>query len=711
MNEDEILKKLKGLEYTPSKEVDDRISWMLRNSYEKEKIDVTKSQDDGNKRQSNLFLNNFKMKYKIFALIIAPVATLGILSVLGILFVYPLVFPKTDSLKLTPQQKREIYKSILENNSQMQTMSSQDNFKTQEIDQKSTSNKESFQAEPKLNVESKLVPLPGNMDFTNKIITTITTNTVGPKVDECKSIYSPGLISADQFESLSYYDDEGNFVSKNTEYYGNNLVIYYSKSTKNYSENIEYKGGKYAVKSVFNYQPELLETDTMVNEKIVDNAEDQINSNYLPLEDSKNSDDFEIDSLMKKYFGEDIDIVGKEEIDGKEYYILEYSYETECDYDYFSYKTPDFWNGEDYDSQEIMANPTKISIRNYVDIQNFSIARTDTFLGKVDDANLIYSSVTVGSEKVNDIDTASEEIKFDIDVPIKEYNPNKNPINFDQNENKAIIEYLRNNNLPIPQFDTFDYDLSMIYSTGYYQEDPIKDEYTQLIEDRDFFAEGDFGDKLYKQYYGFDNDNEVDYINPLVSMDFVTTGTNQNLNTLYGSVYDGKYSDMDILKTVVYRPVKNKSIEEVDIEINGEQVTAQLYKYKYEYEDIVYEEPVYKDSNDSSSSDPGAASVEENQNIVIDPMPVEGNGKMKKFVDSNYTLIIPLDGGKYKFVVSDYAYDSNEFAPSFDVLTTSRLKVKFANEFSDDELNNLLTWSNGITIDSPVVSEPVKLPR
>ncbi|MBP9758501.1 hypothetical protein KBD45_02305 [Candidatus Dojkabacteria bacterium] len=715
MNEDEILKKLKGLEYTPSKEADDRISWMLKNSYENEKKSVTESQAEGNKKQSNLFLNKIKMKYKTFALVGAPVVTLGVLSVLGIMYVSPMIFPKTNSLKLTQQQKREIYKSILENNSQMntqtQTMNSQENYNTQEVTLPQNANQAVAQADQKAVVETKLVPLPGNIDFTKKIVTTVTTNTKGPKAGECKSIYDPGLISADKYESVSYYDDEGNYVSKSTEYYADNLVLYYSRSTKNESENIEYKGGKYAVKSIYSYQPELLETDAVVEERITEETV----SNYMPLDTSldnseKNSDE-NIDDLIEKYFGEGTDIVGEEVIDGKKFYILEYSYESECDYSYDIYETPDFWNGEDYDSTENKADMTKITIRNYVDINDYSVVRTDTFLGEADDSNLVYTSTSAGSEKNSDIDTALAEIKFDLDVPIKEYEPQNIPMNINQNEEKEIIKYLQSNNFPILKFASGEYDLNRIYASGYYESKPIKDEYLDLIQNRNFYPEGDFGDKLFDQYYRYSYDYQTDFKNPVISWDYIVTGNNLNSSYLAATLYDGKYSDMDIVKTLVYRPVRTKSIDDVELNINGEKVTAKLYKYQTEYEDIVYDEPVYKEGEEPGSAEPGSAYSDEKQMMIVDPMPIEGNGNKKKFVDSNYTLIIPVDGGKYKLVISDYAYDSKEYAPSLELMIASKLNINYVNEFDEAELKSLVTWADVMPIDGVEVSEPQTLPR
>jgi hypothetical protein len=677
MEEKDLIKNLKNIKYKPSKEADDRISWMLMNSYENEKNSVTDLNNESKNNQNNLFFSLQKMKLKTLALIGTPVVAVGALSVIGAMYVLPLLSPTSVPMvpndTLTAQQKQEIYKSILANNSQMQSVSQSENYALSERSENTSGDA----AATVMPTEKRLMPVPGDVQDTDKkLVKTTYATTNGPKSNACKA-YSGGMAyNPDKTESISYYDSKGYSVYGMIEYIGDVQFISLSKYTPTGSETYDYKGGKYAIKTVYKYDatngdPSFVGAPVMEKLELTDVPESN--------NENTNTPEGSIDEQIKIYFGEDTDIIGTETIDGKEYYVLQYSYDTRCDISN-TYLSPDFWNGESYEDVYSKENPDHVIIRNYIGTEGYAIYKSDTYLEKVDASNLISSYITTSTYENSSYEEAIAEITIDPAIPVKEINQDDQPVYaYDyKTEITYTLDYIEKSGYPVTSDIAAGYVINSVGSNNYYSQIAFG-EFTDLYSNRDFYPEGALGDRIYKDWTAIAVPVETDYPVSLASYGF--KGKDESGLDTYGlfvDVYKNSFDNMKIVNSVIYNPVKEKSIEEVQIKFDGSVATAKIYKYQTEYEaygvvDSGMIDPATGNKPVSNSVDSYNPASEK---LMIDPMPSEGV-EMIESKDSGYIMILGI--GEYKIVIYDTNYGSSEYPESLDKIMANGIKTTVLN--------------------------------
>lgn len=677
---------------------------------------VTDLSTEGNNNQNSLFKILHRMKMKTVALIIIPIATIGALALFGFLFMYPMISPSTGSDNLTPTQKKEIYKNILANNSQMQSINQVDNFKATE----GAANLDAVNAEPvAMSVDEKrIVPLPWTDDTAGKLITTTFKNVTGPKSTECKAIFDSQYAYPEETVSLSYYDNNGYSVSRNIEKYGDIEFVYRSVSTPENSDNLDYKGGKYAVRSTYKYAP--VDSSTSAEMPAVEYKDPGVN--YSPLEvrnpETQEPVELDIEAQIRQFFGEDVDIVGMEEIEGKKYYLLEYSYETPCDIDYS--KMPivnkvDFWNGEYYEEQKNNTKNEKIVIRNYVDVADYSIYKSSSYLESSQDGNLIYSYITEVDKSESSYEKALEVTEIELAVPIKEYKYDGSTTEYDARaQNKKVVDYIDSKKYPVVDLSGMGYIISNVYSNDYYVQNVQVDDFSELLMNRDFYPEGELGDRIYELYTGYNKTYVyeapalVEYIYKTATLPTEGDVSNELYSNLTASIAKKSFSDLEIINSLIYSPVKTKSIEDYELTVNGVKLVAKLYKYQTQYEGIVYDDTYnIPESEEGGSTKSGEAVVKER--MLIEPIdPGMGDQPIMNNTDSGYFVIFEIEGTDYKLVFRDTAMGSEAYPETLGKLQAGNIKLISIPDFGKTKLLDAITPDDNflpMPIEEPMVKE------
>src|SRR5690606_11754113 len=152
-----------------------------------------------------------------------------------------------------------------------------------------------------------------------------------------------------------------------------------SKNTSTSSEQIEYKGGSYAVRTSYTYDASVRAVDLP--------ADTQPESSINLLETTK--PDYK--ALIHHYFRPDADIVNVVSENVREYYVVQYTYKTDCSGAAYERVTADVYNPNNL--------PDTIVVHNYVSTDNFVIQRTLNYLGSADNSNLINTTTVERSEE------------------------------------------------------------------------------------------------------------------------------------------------------------------------------------------------------------------------------------------------------------------------------------------------------------------------
>lgn len=565
------------------------------------------------------------------------------------------MFVPVNTENLTDIQKQEIYKNILANNSQMSEMSARQNTATAEMDASANNSSNGSQD---IMVDKRILPVPGPgyVDNSGKLVRTSIVYTPGSQ--RCEAVYSPVFGMSDKYDSISYYDSKGYSVYHDVNYYGDIMFIYHSESTPAGTTSLEYKGGKYAIQT--NYENI---TEDGVGNKVESSAPAM--DTYAPVENGGSAaspaEPADIETQIKNYFGEDVDIIGTQTIDGKEYYVMQYSYETTCDYDY-SIQNPDFWNGETYEESTRNQNDDKIVIRNYVNTVDYTIYKTENYLGKAELSNLIYSSVNTSSAEEGSYDEAVAAASFNVDVPVKKYSFDDQVVSYDfKKEAGKLVDYIQSKGYSLITLEELGgYELNAITSMGFYETQKNNDVYSELYSNRDFYPEGKLGDDLYENMYG----NVVnDMLSALVDYNYAIKSAGEyTYYNLTASIFANSYDDMDIVNMYIYSPVMDKSIEDFEVMVNGVKVAAKLYKYQVKYDNYVIDPILY----------------EGQENAVREKMIApggSGEAPSQPTVDSSYILIAEIEGGN-KLVIRDTNSGQDTYPASLQKLESGNIVLK-----------------------------------
>jgi len=396
---------------------------------------------------------------------------------------------------------------------------------------------------------------------------------VGPANDKCLAMFYPG--GGDSNEYYYFKSDDGTVSKSITKDIDGNLTdYYYSESSENSYTDFQYRGGKYALQSVYTWDdtieyPGPVEEDYGYYSEEGENPDD-VYGDVGDEEPIGYEDPMTIDGYVSMFFGEDAELIGEEEINGESYYVIKSSFMTDCNMS-MSWSRP----------EEDVVQDMIVSVA-YVNTEDFNIYKVADYFHSYTQENLMHENIY--ETENNNVTWAEVEsiMKNDWEgkIPVKDvgegyYNPTLDD----------IMDYLENK------------EYSVVLPEGavsYYLFDVIYQEWSQTEDgycNRDFFPEGTVGDELYGTQCILPTDDfPVGFINAEyeVGTDYITGDKSDGRTSVYmfigtdiqSLVYDSyigeDYAD-DSSGQVTTKEVNQ------NVKINGQNVATTLYTTTYTY--------------------------------------------------------------------------------------------------------------------------------
>lgn len=414
-----------------------------------------------------------------------------------------------------------------------------------------------------------------------------TSITRGPAFEQCTyGINLQDDIFIPVVESYNFFD-ESNYYSKYVGYNQDGSINNYSLSTSENngvtyrSENYTYLGGSYAVRNVYEYpvdsQGQLRAGQTSVSPVAVDTGvTDVVDPVSIPvsapeeIEPTPETPTEEVPPIdPTEYFGPDVQIIGMQNINGRDYYIIQHSYQADC----AGYQNKSRW---EFDIQQDIRTIYSVS---YADAENYQIARVDNYLDYVGNDRLMESSTT---ETVNEKRTVAElsiSFNFDLNVPVRDIVINTTSpdvlIYDPESELQKQVDYARNTNIDVLLPNATDATNQSLYISNY--DFSTVDNSSNYYADRAFYPLGELGDKMFAMYNGSFLFTSPYYYPTTVGTVSYTLGTsNYSIN-----IYNNQEDNIKIVDSFLWSELRNKMETQVSVSINGEVVSGTLYSYEY----------------------------------------------------------------------------------------------------------------------------------
>jgi hypothetical protein len=488
--------------------------------------------------------------------------------------------------------------------------------------------------------DSKLIaPYYGteNVLYTNKY-----ENRYGPAVNTCSTFGYYGTYESGDVETSESHNimsgGYSNSVSTTTR--GNGIVTSYYSNVSNANSNIsyEYQGGKFAVK--FNYPVYAAMTSTTVRTEpaFTEPAESVLIDPEKPVtDDSTSSDSMPTDlplelsedpaTRIKQLFGENATIIGTQNEEGKDYYVVQSSYDINCEE--LNYRTLAL--------SSVQPATTNTAINHYkIDPESYLVVDTTIYLDAVSENNLISVSKTTTSERtVSGFAEVSSLFDFPYSVPVREVTiPAYSPAN-EINKTRTIIQ-----NKSISILKPTNADLVADSVTLYDQAEQTN--FYGHATDRDFYPEGAVGDRIYDMYTGGSTlkyDAAVLYDDGSyypTALGYVYFNSSDFTKSLSYTIYEDIQMNYENLLAVLKNGKEGVTETPVTITVNGEAVNAVSITY------------TYSDMVNATEGSAGAS---------IDPVaPVAPDSRTPAPI--NYTeLLIKYNGMIYQ--ISSYSADNS----------------------------------------------------
>lgn len=501
--------------------------------------------------------------------------------------------------------------------------------------------------------------LPENADYIEFNYTYWkTTYEDGPASEKCK-MYQSSYGTDFSSESYNYWDYiDGSYAYKSVSKAQNGELINYSLTRTSLSDednstiittNFNYRGGDYAVVETYEnswgygYEPEVT-----IEDDSTENSED-IDTGTVDVGEPSTEDDF-----IDLYFGDDAEVVDYVEMDGRYYYVIEWSW---SDYGGCSQEGPYLMGLAEGTEVE---NPNAVDIYNkvWVDEETYEFARQEWYYESVKDENLIsrtYSKSENRTVRWDDVEASFENDYSDVEVKDLD-------VNYSEYEGpQPIKDYLDANKLDVliaNDMKTESLFIIDVYKNMYKEGD--------LYCARNFYADTNIGQAQYESNCSWDPFSE-DYIYAEYEASFGPTDSTTEFNALkYPTLaaYDNSVADQDLIDMMTgayYEDFYGERDEDeeydvsnlgtISVTINNSTVTGQVYVYNSSYE--LYEE------------------YDENGN---------GIGELEESYWSNISIIFQY-GGK-KITLSYYSFEGNDVkisdltVPTFKVLSSGNASQK-----------------------------------
>lgn len=555
-----------------------------------------------------------KLSNKRSILIIGAVFTVLVLgTVVGVVLL--------NKGKVTPTTKsaEEIFKNILEANSKFES--------AQKASGLSAVNSEVAIADMKM-----IAPYRPTGDEPNYYMSQIQKE-AGPKYKECESymyFYDDKVTE----ESYSFYGEDkylSKFLTKDSE--GNIINLFVNDGTSEY----QYQGGKYAVriKNIKAY-PALMEGDA------------RLMTTEVSEESAPSVDDVVTTSVVQSptdYFGADSRVLGEEEIDGKKYYVVEWSYDGYCN-----------------DTEKTV----KIVSKSWADTTTYITYKTEMYLGSSDESNRIYTEMNKSLSEKKSYDDVKNDFNFDVNVEIKELDASE----YEMGSEKYLAEFKKmfedNDLLFITPSESLKYRLS-----GYDSSKVSTDQLYSYFKDRNFYCDSELCSKMYEDM------NQVYEISDYEKSRILSTYFELSNDTSYSSinitVFNKVIADSEILN--YFSGASSKEVSST-ININGKAYQAKTYEISYDY-------GISKSSPGSEGEESPNQGSSENTSVVVDPMPIEYQYKTYLIIlsEGGKTYQLTLSGMKDISEIQKVTYSAYDSSTSTGVESIMKLikDVKFDN--------------------------------
>lgn len=430
------------------------------------------------------------------------------------------------------------------------------------------------------------------------------------------------------------------------------------KNTDTYYESIVYKGGKYGVKSRSDYTSPipLAEPATMLKEDSVITVEED-----------------EAEAKFEELFGPDVTYYIKKDLNGNDAFVIESSYQMYCNQPQpvGIFKTPNYWEGEGWDSAvqsniSLEEGDTKIISLIYLNTNDYQGYYFETYANGVSPENLIVSTeyLTIEKTKRTFEDTEQELSALIPAVTLKlEEQAEIEEVDYEA-EKQHQLEYLKDNKLSV--LISGNTDRTNIYLNIYNYSSLISSTYIYnpaYLSDRDFYRPGINGDKEFKRYAELKSTPYPYFSLENVPQSLVSYGASlelgKHLSNLNIEVFEKKFTDIEILNSIIFSPVKEKSEEDIELEIGGKLYRAKLYNYTF---------TVGGESYSPSSQGAEEGSADASTEMIVN----------KPIDEKRYYII--LEEGNFKYLISEniwysgfnkYESGSNEYFSTDSVLDAS----------------------------------------
>jgi hypothetical protein len=482
-----------------------------------------------------LFFSIFPMnKYKILGLFAAVLFVVIVVTAGGTYLLLKKNKPATSGpVFLTGAEKEEVLANVLRNNPEAAL--------------------KPRSATASVNVQEDKQTGNSLYEYNFSYIRTKSTN--GPKANTCPAL---GLLAETSSQQYTY-TDKSVYYSKTIIYDTNgNLSDFYLTEG---NESTEYRGGKYAVKSIMS---------AMSDGGMVTPETSQEN---VSTQDTTSSQETDNIGSINDFFGKDAQVEKVDE-NGKTYYIVIWTYESSCDISNSSI-TPVSSQERSGTSTIDTGKTVTIISKSWVDAETLLFERDETYLDTVADSNLLYK---MESEVENSNKTEAEVqsiFTFPYAVPVKtnDYAHWVDPA-IDQKIQK-MKEYLKQTPLTLLFFQDPEIKLTLAYAP-----DPenelileVNPSYIDYVNDRDFYPEGARGDKMYKEAITMYSDMPTDTAVSKFSSLFARTKDSLEVNI---ETYDSHYTFDEIYKALIINAGSKKGT--VNLKIGQDTISTDLYQ-------------------------------------------------------------------------------------------------------------------------------------
>lgn len=386
---------------------------------------------------------------------------------------------------------------------------------------------------------------------------------IGPK--ECKTIFNNNDIYSRAKYTLTIYSNKDLHYTKTIYEDPDHGLFFFQVTSSNYKtgllEDINYYGGDYAVR-ISHQNP------------VYDNMKSDLEFNNgvqnVPIYDNS---DYQED--FKNFLGDDVEILGEKNINGRKYYVVRYSYYVNCDENYFQIGMPigmpNVRSTMNLQENKSASNNDLIKIIQelYIDQETYDIYKNITYLGSNSSDNLIKETTISTVRKDVPFDLVKDEFKFDLNVEIRDFKQPTYNRDEDVQKRKNYFDSLNFSYLIPAQSD-----VNLVAGYLDYYEVP---DYQSAMNDRRFFPKGNFGDKVYKFMV-----LDVNFSVPKVTYSFNVNGVNQ-LWTV--QLLNASSIEEVLRKNYSHMNSNDLKIDNIKMNISGTQVDAAKINMKFKVSD------------------------------------------------------------------------------------------------------------------------------